>query len=101
MRRIRRFGDDFKEVATNMYKAEIRITLKEGVLDPQGSAVEKALHSMSFTGVQEARIGKFMEVVLDAATLEEAREQIKQMCDSLLANPVIEEYTFQVQEVGA
>ncbi|MGI6555058.1 MAG: phosphoribosylformylglycinamidine synthase subunit PurS [Bacillota bacterium] len=82
-----------------MYKAEIYITLKEGVLDPQGSAVEKALHSMNFRGVQEVRIGKFMQVVLSADSLEAANQQVKEMCDNLLANPVIEEYTFNLQEV--
>ena len=54
---------------------------------------------MNFRGVQEVRIGKFMQVVLSADSLEAANQQVKEMCDSLLANPVIEEYTFNLQEV--
>lgn len=81
-----------------MYQAEIYITLKEGVLDPQGSAVEKALHAMDFAGVREVRIGKYMQVSLEADSLEAANRQVEEMCARLLANPVIEEFRFHIRE---
>ncbi|TDQ34146.1 phosphoribosylformylglycinamidine synthase subunit PurS [Aureibacillus halotolerans] len=80
-----------------MTKAKIYVTLKESVLDPQGQAVQNALHSMSYTSVQEVRVGKYMEVTLDEQG-DAAHEKIKQMCDKLLANPVIENYEYELEE---
>ncbi|MEW6660989.1 MAG: phosphoribosylformylglycinamidine synthase subunit PurS [Bacillota bacterium] len=84
-----------------MYLAKVFITLKPGVLDPQGSAVEKALQALDFAGVQEVRIGKYMEVRLAASDRRQAEADVQEMCRRLLANPVIENYRFELVEVSA
>ena len=75
---------------------KVFITLKEGVLDPQGKAVENSLHSLGFGAVQEVRVGKYLELSLDVAEAEDAEQQARRMCEKLLANPVIEDYRFEV-----
>ncbi|MBT9135240.1 MAG: Phosphoribosylformylglycinamidine synthase subunit PurS [Firmicutes bacterium] len=82
-----------------MYKAKIYVTLKEGVLDPQGQAVRAGLISQGFAAVEEVRIGKFMEVVVATHSATEAQHLVREMCERLLANPVIEDYTFVLVEV--
>ncbi|MBS3976308.1 MAG: phosphoribosylformylglycinamidine synthase subunit PurS [Syntrophomonadaceae bacterium] len=82
-----------------MYLAKVFITLKPGVLDPQGSAVEKALQALDFSGVQEVRIGKYLEVRLAAKDKGQAEADTEEMCRRLLANPVIENYRFELVEV--
>jgi phosphoribosylformylglycinamidine synthase len=77
-------------------KACIRITLKHGVLDPQGKAIENALASLGFTGVREVRQGKYIEVDLAETDAEKAREQVDRICRDLLANTVIEKYAFEL-----
>ncbi len=80
-----------------MWKAKIFVTLREGVLDPQGQAVRSGLRSQGFGSVQDVRVGKFMEVTVQAASEREAIELVRAMCDRLLANPVMEDYTFTVE----
>ncbi|MCP8618008.1 phosphoribosylformylglycinamidine synthase subunit PurS [Salirhabdus salicampi] len=82
-----------------MYKVKVYITLKNGVLDPQGKAVKGALHSMDFPEVEDVRIGKYMELLISES--DQLEEKIDEMCDKLLANPVIEDYTYEVEEVVA
>ncbi|GAW92170.1 phosphoribosylformylglycinamidine synthase subunit PurS [Calderihabitans maritimus] len=82
-----------------MFYGKIYVTLKKGVLDPQGSTVQRSLHALGYSNVAEVRIGKFMEVKLDSSSREEAARQLDEMCRRLLANPVIEDYTFEVTEV--
>jgi phosphoribosylformylglycinamidine synthase PurS subunit len=82
-----------------MFKANIYVTLKEGVLDPQGDAVRKSLHVLNYQGVNEVRIGKFVEVWLEAADKETAQTELQEMSDKLLANPVIENYRVELLEV--
>ena len=77
-------------------KARIRITLKNGVLDPQGKAIEGALASLGFTGVNDVRQGKYIEVTLTETDEAKARAQVEQMCKDLLANTVIENYSFEL-----
>ena len=74
------------------------VTLKEGVLDPQGKAVQHSLHSLGFGAVQDVRVGKYLELHLDVAAPEDARRQARRMCEKLLVNPVIEDYRFEVAE---
>ncbi|MCF6094489.1 phosphoribosylformylglycinamidine synthase subunit PurS [Microaerobacter geothermalis] len=81
-----------------MYKAMIYITLKQSVLDPQGNAVKHALFSLGFDEVDEVRIGKYMEVTLEAESRKMAEERVKEMCEKLLANTVIEDYRFDLME---
>ena len=82
-----------------MLKAKIHVTLKKVILDPQGSAVQKALLSMGYAEVADVRLGKYMEVVLNSDDQEQAEKQVQEMCQKLLVNPVIEEFTFAVEEV--
>ena len=77
-------------------KATVKITLKYGVLDPQGKAIEKSLGQLGFSGVNEVRQGKLIELDIDADTPEEAEKQITEMCEKLLANTVIENYDIQL-----
>jgi phosphoribosylformylglycinamidine synthase subunit PurS len=77
-------------------KARIRITLKHGVLDPQGKAIENALASLGFSGINEVRQGKYIEVVLTETDEARAREQVESICKDLLANMVIENYAYEL-----
>lgn len=77
-------------------KARIKITLKNGVLDPQGKAIEHALSALGFAGVNEVRQGKYIEVNLDGTDPSTARETVEKMCKDLLANTVIENYEIEI-----
>lgn len=77
-------------------KARVYVTLKSGVLDPQGVAVMGALKSMDFNEVKDVRVGKFMELELDGASQEAEEERLKEMCEKLLANTVIENYRIEI-----
>ena len=79
-------------------KATIHITLKNGVLDPQGKAIENALGSLGFGGVDEVRQGKLIEVSLDESDADKARATLSDMCEKLLANTVIENYDIHLSE---
>lgn len=79
-------------------KATVYVTVKENVLDPQGKAVQGALHSMGFDEVGEVRIGKYMELALDTNDRAAAEERVRAMCEKLLANTVIEDYRFELKE---
>ena len=81
-----------------MYLAKVRVTLKSTVNDPQGLTILGALHSLGFTSAREVRAGKYLEVRVDEGSREEAESQVEEMCDKLLANPVIESYSFEVEE---
>ena len=78
-------------------KALIRITLKNGVLDPQGKAIQNALGSLGFKGVEEVRQGKFIEVDLAETDEAAAKAVVEKMCRELLANLVIENYSFEIK----
>ena len=78
-------------------KAQVVVTLKHGVLDPAGKAVESSLHQLGFDGVKEVRLGKYIEVTLDdGAEPEMARTRLEQMCQQLLANTVIEDFRVEL-----
>jgi phosphoribosylformylglycinamidine synthase len=79
-------------------KALIKITLKGGVLDPQGKAIQNALAGLGFTGVNEVRQGKYIEVDLAEADVARARELVERMCNELLANTVIENYAYELRQ---
>lgn len=74
------------------YHAEIYVTLKSGVLDPQGQALQTTLSHMGFEQVQKLRVGKFLELSFEANNQEEAQQQATEMCEKLLTNTVIEDY---------
>ena len=77
-------------------KARIHVKLKPGVLDPQGKAIGNALKGLGYTGVEEVRQGKLIELDLAESDPVRARDQIQAMCEELLANPVIEDYTIEL-----
>ncbi|OEH53373.1 phosphoribosylformylglycinamidine synthase [Oceanobacillus sp. E9] len=80
-----------------MKKVTVYITLKPGVLDPQGKAIQESLQSLGYQEVEDARVGKYIELQVEEGPNIE--ERITEMCDRLLANPVIENYQFDLEEV--
>ena len=78
-------------------RVKIFISFKEGVLDPQGKAVERSLHSLGYEEVRDVRMGKYLEIELEASSREAAAARVREMCDKLLANPVIEDYRFEIE----
>jgi phosphoribosylformylglycinamidine synthase len=78
--------------------ARIHVTLKPVVLDPQGEAVLHGLQQLGYADVVGVRVGKYLEVTLTAADQSAAEDSVRQMCEKLLANPVIERYDFTVAE---
>lgn len=79
-------------------KAKIHITLKNGVLDPQGKAIAGALSNMGFEGVADVRQGKYIELVVNETDRKKAEAAVDKMCASLLANTVVENYKFEIVE---
>ena len=77
-------------------KATILVRPKQGILDPQGQAVESSLRKLGFD-VAEARIGRVVDLEVDAETPDEARASVERMCEQLLANPLIESYEIEVR----
>lgn len=77
-------------------KAQIYVTLKREVLDPQGDAVRRALGSLSLGDVRDVRVGKLIEIELATENRDEAQAQLKAMCEKLLANPVMEDFRFEL-----
>ncbi|MBA2486161.1 MAG: phosphoribosylformylglycinamidine synthase subunit PurS [Nitrospira sp.] len=78
-------------------KAKIHVTLKQGILDPQGKAIEHALDSLGFKNTANMRVGKYMEVDVNETDRVKVDSQVKAMCEKLLANTVIEEYRYELQ----
>ena len=85
------------EAVGQLWQARVEVTLKPVVLDPQGDAVLHGLHQLGFNDVARVRVGKYLELTLSAATQADAEAMVRQMCDRLLANPVIESYSFSVE----
>ncbi len=79
-------------------KAKVHVTLKQGVLDPQGKAVQHALAALGFGGVSGVRQGKYIELELSEKDPEKAEAQVEEMCEKLLANMVIEDYRVEIGE---
>jgi phosphoribosylformylglycinamidine synthase subunit PurS len=78
-------------------KATVLVRPKGGILDPQGEAVERSLRQLGFD-VGEARVGRVIDLEVDATSAEEARSQLERMCEDLLANPLIESYEIELEE---
>ena len=79
-------------------RVKIFVSLKQGVLDPQGKAIERSLHTLGYGEVRDARVGKFLEFEIEARSRAEVEPRIREMCDKLLANTVIEDYRFEISE---
>ena len=84
-----------------MYLAKVYVTLKPTVNDPQGLTIKGGLHTLGFKQVTSVRAGKYMELKLEGDDLEQAKQQVTQMCQKLLANPVIEKYRFELEKISA
>ena len=78
------------------YEARVEVTHLPGVLDPQGATVERSLPALGYTNVSNVRIGKAIRLLVDAPDEQAARAQVEEMCERLLANPVIEAYAIEV-----
>jgi phosphoribosylformylglycinamidine synthase PurS subunit len=77
-------------------RVKIFVSLKEGVLDPQGKAVERSLHTLGYGEIRDVRMGKYLEVSVDTTSRETVETRVREMCEKLLANPVIEDYRFEI-----
>jgi phosphoribosylformylglycinamidine synthase PurS subunit len=82
-----------------MYNVKVYVTLKKSIADPQGNAIKNALLSMGYNGVEDVRMGKMIEVRLDGLSRSQIEESVEGMCQRLLANTVIEDYSFEITEV--
>lgn len=83
-----------------MYISKINISIRNTILDPQGKAVEHSLKSLGFDRIEDTRIGKYIELKINADTKEEAERISDEACRKLLANPVMEDYSFEVYKNG-
>ena len=78
------------------YSARVDVMLKPGISDPQGQTIEKALPVLGYEGVSAVRVGKRIDLEVDAGSVDEARTKVQEMCERLLANPVIESYEVSI-----
>lgn len=83
-----------------MYKVKVFVTLKESVVDPQGSAATKALQNTEFPEVQDVRVGKYIELSFEKSN-KDIEKAVHDICRNLLVNTVVEDYRFDIEEVGA
>lgn len=83
------------------FDAQVRVWLKPSVFDPQGDAAENALHSLGYTAASGVRVGKYMELTVEAESEEAANEQLHKMCAEVLCNPVMETYAFTLSARAA
>jgi phosphoribosylformylglycinamidine synthase PurS subunit len=77
-------------------KVRVLVRLKPSILDPQGATVQRALGGLGFTDVVDLRVGKLIEIDMDAGSGEEARARVEEMCKKLLANPLLEDHTVEI-----
>lgn len=80
------------------YKAKVFVTLRENILDVQGKAIEHALHSLEFNNFNNVRLGKYVELEVEAQNDGQAEEMVKSACEKLIANPIIENYKVEIIE---
>ncbi len=77
-------------------RVKIFISFKKGVLDPQGKAIEQSLHTLGYREVEDVRLGKLVDLRVADGSAEAIKDRVREMCDKLLANPVIEDYRFEL-----
>ncbi|MBI5473331.1 MAG: phosphoribosylformylglycinamidine synthase subunit PurS [Ignavibacteriae bacterium] len=82
-----------------MFLSKITITLRKSILDPQGKAVEHAIGTMNIGNIRDVRMGKYIELKIDAADEAAARTMTEQVCTKLLANPIMEDFHFEVEKL--
>jgi phosphoribosylformylglycinamidine synthase len=78
--------------------AEIHVTLKELVLDPQGTTLKRSMETMGYQGIEEVRMGKFIQVRFDSDDRKAVEKKVEEMCHQILSNPVIEQYSYSLRE---
>jgi phosphoribosylformylglycinamidine synthase len=83
-----------------LYKAQIKVTLRKSILDPQGKTIEHSIQSLGYKNVTDTRIGKYIELKLDASSENEAKKITEEVCNRLLANPVMEDYEFSIVKLN-
>ncbi len=88
--------DEVNPAVKHSYLAEVFVSLKPVVNDPEGLSIRDGLRSLGYSGVEGVRAGKYLRVTLSAASMEDAEETVARMCDQLLANPVMETYRIQL-----
>lgn len=81
-----------------MLRVKIFVTLKNGVVDPQGITIKGALESLGYEGIANVRLGKYIQMELNWKSGKEAEKDIEEMCQKLLANPVIENYRYEIEK---
>jgi phosphoribosylformylglycinamidine synthase PurS subunit len=81
------------------YLSKIRVTLRPSILDPQGKAVEHAIATLGVSSVSDVRMGKYVELRVESGSEDEARKKTEEVCRKLLANPVMEDYAFEIQKI--
>lgn len=82
-----------------MYLAKVYVTLKPTVNDPQGLTVKGGLHTLGFASVKSVRVGKYIEIKIEEKDRLKAEERVREMCRKLLANPVIEDFRFELEQL--
>lgn len=82
-----------------MFISKITVTLRKSILDPQGKAVEHSLVSLGYDKIKDTRIGKYIELKIETSSAEEAKKITDAACKKLLANPVMEDYNFEIEEI--
>jgi phosphoribosylformylglycinamidine synthase subunit PurS len=97
---IARFSSGWREAKVLQWKAKVEVTLKKSVLDPQGVAVENSLKALGYEHVSQVRVGKYLELTLNAADRNEAADLVEEMSRRLLSNPVIEDFSYSLLEAG-
>jgi len=80
-----------------MFQAKVYVILKESILDPQGTAVENVLSHLDYKQIQNVRIGKMIQLDIDESDKAMAEQNIKEICEKILTNPVIENYTYEIE----
>jgi phosphoribosylformylglycinamidine synthase len=85
---------------TIQYSVQVRITPRPGILDPEGETIGRALGSLGYDGVIDVRAGRLITLRLDAESADAARSKAVEMCERLIANPIIEDFEVQVEEAG-
>jgi len=83
---------------SDTYSVEVRITPRQGILDPEGETIARALENLGYAGVNSVRAGRLVRMEVDAASADGARSMVEKMCEELIANPVIEDYEVLVHE---
>lgn len=96
--RAKRRRDERTHDTQKLFRAKVYISLKKGLVDPQGSTIKEALESLGYGNLTRVRFGKYIELGLRAKGRGAAEEKLKEMCGKLLVNPVIEKYSYHIEE---